>query len=229
MKKRIYAADDDANIREILATFLEDTGYHVSVFETGDELLSAFEKEPCDLILLDIMMPGRSGLELTKEIRQISTVPIILLTAKDTDMDYVLGINSGSDDYMTKPFRPSILMSRIKALFRRIEMEQGQAKSDDVRFGDLIYSDNDHAIYVSENNLHLTETELQVMLYMMEQAGKAVSRDELLDAIWGMSTDFETRVTDETVRRIRNKLATQNSQVSLKTVWGYGYKLEVLQ
>ncbi|WP_049617588.1 response regulator [Streptococcus sp. X13SY08] len=110
MKKRIYAADDDANIREILATFLEDTGYHVSVFETGDELLSAFEKEPCDLILLDIMMPGRSGLELTKEIRQISTVPIILLTAKDTDMDYVLGINSGSDDYIWNKDRLNQMM-----------------------------------------------------------------------------------------------------------------------
>ncbi|WP_394404917.1 response regulator transcription factor [Streptococcus sp. 20-1249] len=229
MKKRIYAADDDTSIREILATFLEDAGYLVSVFETGDDLLVAFEKEPCDLILLDIMMLGRSGLELTKEIRQLSTVPIILLTAKDTDMDYILGINSGSDDYMIKPFRPSILMSRITALFRRIDMEQGQSKADDFHFGDLTYSDKDHAFYVSEENLHLTETELQVMIYRIKGAGKAVSRDELLDTVWGMSADFETRVTDETVRRIRKKLAGANSQVSLKTVWDYGYKLGVLQ
>ncbi|MBF7095131.1 response regulator transcription factor [Streptococcus sp. HF-1907] len=226
MKKRVYAADDDASIREILETFLVDAGYDVQVFETGDALLECFKSTPCDMVLLDIMMPGRSGLEITKLLRAQSKVPIILLTAKDTDMDYVLGINSGSDDYMMKPFRPSILVSRMKSLFRRIDMDSAQMVPNQTIFGDLRYSDDAHAIFVGDKNLMLTETELQVLKYLMLEAGKAVARETLLDKVWGISAELETRVTDETVRRIRKKLSTQQSRVALTTVWGYGYKLE---
>ncbi|WP_307977215.1 response regulator transcription factor [uncultured Streptococcus sp.] len=226
MKKRVYAADDDASIREILETFLVDAGYDVQVFETGDALLECFKSTPCDMVLLDIMMPGRSGLEITKLLRAQSKVPIILLTAKDTDMDYVLGINSGSDDYMMKPFRPSILVSRMKSLFRRIDMDSAQTVPSQTIFGDLRYSDDAHAIFVGDKNLMLTETELQVLKYLMLEAGKAVARETLLDKVWGISAELETRVTDETVRRIRKKLSAQQSRVALTTVWGYGYKLE---
>ncbi len=228
MKKMIYAADDEANIREILATFLVDAGYDVEVFEDGTSLWNRFLEKPADLLILDIMMPGLSGLELTKKVREISNVPIVILTARDTDMDYVLGINSGSDDYMTKPFRPSILMSRIKALFRRIDMDAASGNSSKMSFGDLIYSENDHAILVNGKNLNLTNTELELLKYMISMDGKAVSREELLNAVWGISADLETRVTDETVRRIRKKLASSNSCVALNNVWGFGYKLEVI-
>lgn len=229
MKKMIYAADDEENIREILATFLVDAGYDVEVFENGADLWDRFLEKPADLLILDIMMPGMSGLELTKKVREISNVPIVILTARDTDMDYVLGINSGSDDYMTKPFRPSILMSRIKALFRRIDMDAAQSKNTGFSFGDLVYSEKDHAILVNGNNLNLTNTELELLKYMISQEGRAVSREDLLQAVWGISVDLETRVTDETVRRIRKKLASQSSCVALNTVWGYGYKLEVIK
>ncbi|MGT2828471.1 response regulator [Streptococcus hillyeri] len=228
MAKRIFAADDDASIREILATFLVDAGYEVTVFETGDALYDAFQHNPCDLVILDIMMPGRSGLELTKLIREQSTVPIILLTAKDTDMDYVLGINSGSDDYMMKPFRPSILMSRIKAIFRRIEMLSPKAEKEVLTFGDLTYSDHEHAIVCSYQALSLSQTELQLLKFMMEGAGRAISREQLLDEVWGIDATIETRTTDETVRRVRKKLSQAQSNVAISTVWGYGYKLEVL-
>ncbi len=228
MKKMIYAADDEENIREILATFLVDAGYDVEVFENGTDLWERFLEKPADLLILDIMMPGMSGLELTKKIREISNVPIVILTARDTDMDYVLGINSGSDDYMTKPFRPSILMSRIKALFRRIDMDAAQTKSTGLSFGDLVYSEKDHAIFVDGKNLNLTNTELELLKYMISQEGRAVSREDLLQAVWGISVDLETRVTDETVRRIRKKLSSLKSCVALNTVWGFGYKLEVI-
>lgn len=228
MKRMIYAADDEENIREILATFLVDAGYDVEVFEDGTSLWNRFLEKPADLLILDIMMPGMSGLELTKKIREISNVPIVILTARDTDMDYVLGINSGSDDYMTKPFRPSILMSRIKALFRRIDMDAANTSSAKMSYGDLSYSENDHAILVNGKNLNLTNTELELLKYMISLDGKAVSREELLNAVWGITADLETRVTDETVRRIRKKLAANNSCVALNNVWGFGYKLEII-
>ena len=228
MSKRIFAADDDASIRDILATFLVDAGYDVTVFETGDALYEAFQTQSCDLIILDIMMPGRSGLELTKLLREQSTVPIILLTAKDTDMDYVLGINSGSDDYMMKPFRPSILMSRIKALFRRIDMMTPTISSEQLLFGDLMYSEHSHAIIKDNQVLPFTQIELQLLRFMMEGAGRAISREQLLDVVWGIDAVIETRTTDETVRRVRKKLNKAQSNVVISTVWGYGYKLEVL-
>ena len=113
MEKLIYAADDDANICEILKTFLEDAGYRVKVFSTGDALFEEFAKTPSDLVVLDIMMPGNDGIIICKKLREISHIPIILLTAKDSDLDYILGINSGGDDYLIKPFRPSILITKI--------------------------------------------------------------------------------------------------------------------
>ena len=138
MGKLIYAADDEENIREILKSFLVDSGFEVEVFPTGDELFEAFQNKPCDLAVLDIMMPGTDGLTVCKNLRAISKVPIIILTAKDSEMDYVTGMTYGGDDYLMKPFRPSMLVMRIKALFRRIEMEHDNKKSEEVSaFSDL--------------------------------------------------------------------------------------------
>ena len=140
MGKLIYAADDEENIREILKSFLVDSGFEVEVFPTGDELFEAFQKKPCDLAVLDIMMPGTDGLTICKNLRAISKVPIIILTAKDSEMDYVTGMTYGGDDYLMKPFRPSMLVMRIKALFRRIEMEHDNKRSEEVSaFSDLTY------------------------------------------------------------------------------------------
>ena len=129
MGKLIYAADDEENIREILKSFLVDSGFEVEVFPTGDELFEKFQTKPCDLVVLDIMMPGTDGLTVCKNLRAISKVPIIILTAKDSEMDYVTGMTYGGDDYLMKPFRPSMLVMRIKALFRRIEMEHDNKRS----------------------------------------------------------------------------------------------------
>ncbi len=133
-KKRIYAADDEANIREILAVFLKEAGYETTVFETGDELLRAFAALPADMVILDIMMPGTDGITICKKLREISSVPIIILTAKETEADFMIGIASGGDDYLIKPFSPSVLVMRIKALFRRIEMEHvGESEKEELR------------------------------------------------------------------------------------------------
>ena len=123
MEKKIYIADDEANIRLGIKTFLENAGYVVEDFETGDLLLDAFSKSPADMVILDVMMPGSNGFVVCKEIRRTSRVPIIMLTARDSDLDYATGLDLGSDDYLTKPFSPMALTMRVKAVFRRIDFE----------------------------------------------------------------------------------------------------------
>ena len=226
MKQLIYIAEDEKNIRETLRSFLENDGYEVCAFETGDALLGAFFKRRSDLVILDIMMPGTDGLTCCRLIREKDSVPIILLTAKDTEYDYVNGILQGGDDYLTKPFRPTVLLMRVKSLLRRVEMERGGDPTDrDIAVGDLRFSGDEKQLFCREKPLALSPNELKMLLFLMRGEGKAFSRDELLTHIWGYNDEVETRVTDETLRRIRSKLSSADSKVQIETVWGYGYRL----
>ena len=227
MGHSIYLADDEKSIRELLHSFLASDGYTVRSFESGDALLEAFRQEPAELVILDIMMPGTDGLTVCRELRSVSDIPIILLTAKDSELDYVMGISQGSDDYLTKPFRPTILLMKVKALLRRVEMDRGKtAAEDELHYGDIRYSATENAIFYGTAPVSLTQTELRLLSYMMKQPEKAYSREELLSAVWGFDSEVETRVTDETLRRIRKKLLQAGSIVSVSTIWGFGYKLK---
>ena len=227
MEHSIYLADDEKSIRELLHSFLASDGYTVRSFESGDALLEAFRQEPAELVILDIMMPGTDGLTVCRELRAVSDIPIILLTAKDSELDYVMGISQGSDDYLTKPFRPTILLMKVKALLRRVEMDRGKtAAEDELHYGDIRYSATENAIFYGAAPMSLTQTELRLLSYMMKQPEKAYSREELLNAVWGFDSEVETRVTDETLRRIRKKLLQAGSTVSVSTIWGFGYKLK---
>lgn len=226
MKQLIYIAEDEKNIRETLQRFLENDGYEVCAFETGDALLGVFFKKRADLVILDIMMPGTDGLTCCRRIREKDNVPIILLTAKDTEYDYVNGILQGGDDYLTKPFRPTVLLMRVKALLRRVDMERGGDPLDrDITVGDLRFSGDEKRLFCREKPLALSPNELKMLIFLMRGEGKAFSRDELLTHIWGYNDEVETRVTDETLRRIRSKLSLADSKVQIETVWGYGYRL----
>lgn len=232
MSHSIYIADDERNIRDLIKSFLESDGYEVSAFETGDELKAAFDEKPSDLVILDIMMPGTDGLTVCKQLREESGVPIIILTAKDSEYDYVHGITIGSDDYLTKPFRPTALLMRVRSLLRRMDMNEksdhsSKASEEDTSIGDLTFSSSRNEILCSGKPIKLTRTELKMLSYMMKNPDKAYSRDELLEAIWGFDTKVETRVTDETLRRIRKQLSACESNVSVKTMWGFGYRIEV--
>ena len=227
MEHSIYLADDEKSIRELLHSFLASDGYTVRSFESGDALLEAFRQEPAELVILDIMMPGTDGLTVCRELRAVSDIPIILLTAKDSELDYVMGISQGSDDYLTKPFRPTILLMKVKALLRRVEMDRRKtAAEDELHYGDIRYSATENAIFYGAAPVSLTQTELRLLSYMMKQPEKAYSREELLSAVWGFDSEVETRVTDETLRRIRKKLLQAGSTVSVSTIWGFGYKLK---
>ena len=228
MGHTIYLADDEKSIRELLHSFLTSDGYTVRSFESGDALLETFRQEPAELVILDIMMPGTDGLTVCRELRTLSDIPIILLTAKDSELDYVMGISQGSDDYLTKPFRPTILLMKVKALLRRVEMDRGKKAEaeDELRYGDIRYSATENSVFCGSTIVTLTQTELRLLSYMLKQPEKAYSREELLNAVWGFDSEVETRVTDETLRRIRKKLTQAGSTVSVSTIWGFGYKLK---
>ena len=227
----VYIADDEENVRGLIKSFLESDGYAVTAFATGDELMAAFAEKPADLVILDIMMPGTDGLTVCRRLRERTTVPIILLTAKDTEYDYVQGITLGGDDYLTKPFRPTVLLMRVRALLRRVEMNRktggDEWQKTDVSVGDLRFSAESNRILCKNTPLLLTKTELRLLVFMMRKPEKANAREELLSAIWGYEKGAETRVTDETLRRIRRKLSAAGSAVSVQTVWGLGYRLRL--
>lgn len=227
MSKLIYAADDELNIRQLIQSFLEEEGYEVETFETGDELLEKFKQKPSDLVILDVMMPGTDGLSICNTIRKFSSVPILILTARDTTADYVTGITLGCDDYFTKPFSPVMLTMRVKAMFRRVELDKAIPYDEKLEYGDIQIMPKQKVAKCNGADLKLTITELNVLQYLMEKNGNAVSRDELLEKIWGYTSEVETRVTDDNIKRIRKKMNQQGSNVEIVTVWGYGFKLAI--
>lgn len=227
MSKLIYAADDELNIRQLIQSFLEEEGYEVETFETGDALLEKFKQKPSDLVILDVMMPGTDGLSICNTIRKFSSVPILILTARDTTADYVTGITLGCDDYFTKPFSPVMLTMRVKAMFRRVELDKAIPYDEKLEYGDIEIMPKQKVAKCKGADLKLTITELNVLQYLMGKNGNAVSRDELLEKIWGYTSEVETRVTDDNIKRIRKKMNQQGSNVEIVTVWGYGFKLAI--
>lgn len=225
-KKRIYIADDDESIRQVISAFLENDGYAVEAYPTGDALFERFEEAPCDLAVLDVMMPGSDGFSILTKLRRVSTVPVIMLTARDSENDLAMGLGLGSDDYITKPFSAMALLMRVRAIFRRIEFESAKFRPEKsaARFGRLSLDEASRAILLDGESLPLTPTEYGVLRDLMLHPGEAVSREELLNRIWGFESVVETRATDDTVRRLRQKL--EGSGVKIAAVWGYGFRLE---
>jgi len=226
MDKVIYIADDDDNIRNLLKSFLEREGYIIYGFPTGDDLLKKFITNPCDLIILDVMMPGRDGFFILTEIRKISNVPIIMLTARDSDADYIEGLNLGSDDYFTKPFSPIKLVTKVKSIFARLEAVNSinnDASDSELAFADIVINRKTKSATLKGKELSLTPNEYTLLTYLMINSDRAVPRVELLDKIWGYETEIETRVADDTVKRLRKKIADSDAKIS--TVWGYGFRL----
>lgn len=227
MAEKIYIAEDETTIRLTVKSFLESEGYEVIDFENGDLLFEQFKKEEPDLIILDVMMPGSNGFDITRSIREISSVPIILLTAKDSDLDYATGINLGSDDYFTKPFSAIALNMRGKAMLRRVKMDkqnQGAAEQEAYTLGNVTLTPDSMRTSVNEQTIDLTPNEYNVFLYLMKNKDRAVSREELLESVWGYGKDIETRACDDTIRRLRKKLT--EATIQIETVWGFGFTLK---
>ncbi len=220
MDKLIYIADDEENILKLLSSFLTEEGYRVKAFSDGESLLEDFKNERADLVILDVCMPKKDGYTVCSSIRKMSDIPIILLTARDGDADYITGFVSGCDDYFTKPFSPVKLTLRIKNIFER------EFKSpDNLTIGDIEIFPKLRTVTCKKEELRLTGIEFGIMVCLCGKAGFGVSRGELLDTVWGYESDVETRAVDDAVKRLRKKLSEAKSDVFIETVWGYGFKI----
>lgn len=228
MAKRIYVADDEKNICFLIQNFLEKEGFEVRCFEDGESILAACEEQMPDLCILDVMMPGMDGLTVCTRIRQKSHVPIIIVSAKDSPLDRITGITLGSDDYLVKPFLPLELVTRVKALFRRVDAFSGQEEenSENLELGDIVLYPGRRTASLKGEEFALTPLEFDFLRHMLEHPEHAASRDELLKALWKVdSKEVDTRAVDDMVKRLRKKMKEQNSAVKIETVWGYGFRL----
>jgi hypothetical protein len=220
---KIFIADDEKNIRDLLGKFLEDAGHEVRLFENGDSLLTELDNSVPDIVVLDVMMPGIDGFTACGRIRKAyPDITILLLTARDTDADFMTGFMAGCDDYLTKPFSPLKLTLKVNAILSKLG--KNEKNTDEMAFGDLSVDASSFSCRVLDSELKLTKTEFQVLSLLLSNPEKAVSRDKLLSDIWGYS-EVETRVTDDTMKRLRKKLKDAGSRVHIETIWGFGFKL----
>ena len=225
MKKTIYIADDEENIRDLIYLFLTNEGFDVTAFSNGDDLLKTFLQKPSDMVILDVMMPGIDGFSLCTQIRKRSNTLIIIVSARDNEIDRITGITLGSDDYMTKPFSPMELVARAKALFRRMELDTGGVSASLLATGNLKINTATREAEIDGHPFDMTPTELALMVYLLQNSTRAVSREELLKNVWKFDFDVDTRATDDVVKRLRKKLSSAGSNVKIDSVWGYGFKL----
>lgn len=217
----IYLLEDDESIRKFVTYALKQSGIEAAGFSLPSEFYSAMEKKQPDLVLLDIMLPEEDGLTVLKKLRLnpvTKNLPIIILTAKSSEYDKVLGLDSGADDYIAKPFGTMELISRIKALLRRTS-----AVSDEYRFENLYINPQKHIVLVGSQPIELTFKEFEILLLMMKNQGTVFSRNTLLEQVWGYNYDGESRTVDVHIKTLRTKLGTAGELV--KTVRGLGYKI----
>ena len=219
----IYIVEDDSSIRQLVVYTLKMAGFECKDFSNGEELFSALEISLPKLIILDIMLPGEDGITILNRIRQSRThsnIPVIMLTAKTSEYDKVVGLDSGADDYITKPFGMLELVSRIKAVLRR---SSNAVKEFELHAGDITIKPEKRKVYVSGEKIELTYKEFELLNMLMESKGRVLSRSHLLENIWGYDFDGETRTIDVHIRSLRSKLGEAGNLI--ETVRGIGYRI----
>ena len=226
MSAKILVVDDEAHILELARLYLTREGYEVEGVGDGSQALTRFGQVKPDLVILDIMLPGTDGLTICKEIRKLSQVPIIMLTARDEVTDKVVGLEVGADDYLTKPFHPQELVARAKALLRRAHIEPDQPKL--IRAGKLEVDLERHEVRHGKSKVQLRPKEFDLLALLARHPGRVFQRSELLDMVWGYDFPGYTRTVDVHVQQVREKLAAASiTDPSIQTVWGLGYRLEL--
>lgn len=220
--KRILVVDDEESILKIVEYALSEAGYEVHVTQDGEWAEVMLRDLRPDLVILDVMLPGKSGLDIAKDLRATSNVPIIMLSARGDEVDRILGLEFGADDYVTKPFSPRELVSRVKAILRRVE----GAPAERIRIGDLEIDTASLQVKMGGQPVHLTTSEYGILLYLASHPGKAFSRRAILSALWGETPVGDERAVDVHIHNIREKIeADQENPEYLLTVRGFGYRL----
>ena len=223
---RILVVEDDERIRSSMRLALEDEGYAVDDVGSGEEAITRFAVEPCDLALIDLMLPGIDGFETCRSLRRVSTVPVIMVTARSDTHDVVAGLEAGADDYVTKPFVAKELAARIRALLRRSRTEEGASAV--LSFGDVEIEPDAGVVRRAGEEVHCTRTEFRLLCELANHPGKVLSREQLLERVWGYDYFGDGRLVDVHVRRLRTKGEPDPASPRfILTVRGMGYKLAV--
>jgi DNA-binding response OmpR family regulator len=218
----VLVVEDESSIASFVAMFLKQAGYAVRTASTGgDALAQAASAQPA-LIILDLMLPDIDGIEVCRRIRKTSDVPILMLTARDEDVDKIIGLEVGADDYLTKPFNPRELVARVKSILRRAAPERRQVESKQLRHGRLLIDAGRREVKVGEEEIQLAPKEFDLLWELLDHRGLVLTRDQLLERVWGYTFAGDTRTVDVHVRQLRRKLGDASPIV---TVWGVGYKV----
>jgi len=218
----VLVVEDEASIASFVSLYLKNAGYEVRTAANGTEALASAEREKPSLIVLDLMLPDIDGIEICRRIRQKSDVPILMLTARDEDVDKIIGLEVGADDYLTKPFNPRELVARVKSILRRATPERKERESEVIQHGDLVVDAGRREVKVSGEEIQLAPKEFDLLWELLDHRGLVLTRDQLLERVWGYTFAGDTRTVDVHVRQLRRKLGEASPIV---TVWGVGYKV----
>lgn len=228
MNKKALVVEDDINIAELIMLYLEKDGFEVYIAHDGGKAVESFNENQPDLVLLDLMLPVMDGLSVCREIRKSSAVPIIMLTAKGETTDKITGLDSGADDYVTKPFEIKELLARIHAVMRRSESED-DPKEKKISYDKLEVNLGSYELTVDGVKVDTPPKELELLYHLAASPNIVFTRNQLLDEVWGFNYFGDSRTVDVHIKRLREKLEGVSEQWSLKTVWGVGYKFEVVK
>ena len=225
---KILIADDNKQIVSILSEYAKSEGYNTDEAYDGEIALSKALSNDYDMILLDVMMPKMDGFAVCREIRKVSNVPIIMITARGEDFERIMGLDTGADDYIVKPFSPSEVMARVRAVLRRIDIENG--KNDSIfKFNGLMINLDEYVAEIDGNEISLTKKEIELLWTLANNKNKVFSRENLLDSLWGYDYYGDIRTVDSHIKRLRAKLDEYpHDSWDIKTIWGVGYKFEVI-
>jgi len=225
-RERILLIEDEPDIAEVLQYNLEKEGFEVAVARRGDSGLEAIRREPPDLVVLDLMLPGIDGLELFRMLKRdtaTARLPIVMLTARGEEVDRIVGLELGADDYISKPFSPREVVLRVKAVLRRLQPEPEGTASDRIEVGGIQLDVSGHQLHVRGKEAPLTATEFRLLRLLMERGGRVQTRGQLLSDVWGYAEDIDSRTVDTHIRRLRRKLGPEADRI--ETVIGVGYRL----
>ena len=218
----VLVVEDEASIASFVSLYLKNAGYAVRTAATGGEALRQAAGGDVNLIVLDLMLPDIDGIEVCRRVRASSTVPILMLTARDEDVDKIIGLEVGADDYLTKPFNPRELVARVKSVLRRSAPERSERQTSQLRHGDLVIDAGRREVKVGDQEIQLAPKEFDLLWELLDHKGLVLTRDQLLERVWGYTFAGDTRTVDVHVRQLRRKLGDASPIV---TVWGVGYKV----
>ena len=218
----ILVVEDETSIASFVAAYLRNAGYEVRTASTAHAAVIELTKEAPSLVVLDLNLPDGDGVELCRGIRKSSDVPILMLTARDEDVDKIIGLEVGADDYMTKPFNPRELVARVKSVLRRAAPDRRRSETAELRHGDLVINSGRREVFVGDEEIRLAPKEFELLWELLDHRGIVLTRDQLLERVWGYTFAGDTRTVDVHVRQIRRKLGDASPIV---TVWGVGYKV----